>query len=176
MKKKQIVDLITAASLIIVGSLLLICPPLKIINVKYVFIGVLAYYGLMNLTQFILTADSKDYEGLFTMFASIIVLVILGFLDVTSNPLNLALTLFLWIILMSVIKLKKTDYYHDRHKRIWILKIITLVLFIITGLLSVINLYYDATVQILVLGYFYFIHGILELVDPIINYLMDEKN
>lgn len=174
MKRKQIVDLITAASLILVGSILLIFPLVKVLNVKYVFIGVLAYYGLMNLTQFILTSDSKDYEGLFTMFASIIVLVILGFLDVTSNPLNLALTLFLWVIMMSLIKLKKSDYYHDRKKRLWILRIITLILFVIVGLLSVINLYYDSATQIIVLGYFYFVHGILELVDPISNILIED--
>lgn len=174
MKRKQIVDLITAASLILVGSALLIFPLIKVLNVKYVFIGVLAYYGLMNLTQFILTSDSKDYEGLFTMFASIIVLIILGFLDVASNPLNLALTLFLWIIMMSLIKLKKCDYYHDRKKRMWVLRIITLVLFIIIGLLSVINLYYGAETQILVLGYFYFVHGVLELVDPISNVLIED--
>ena len=64
MKRKQIVDLITAASLIVVGSVLLIFPLMRVLNVKYIFIGVLAYYGIMNLTQFILTSDSKDYEGL----------------------------------------------------------------------------------------------------------------
>ena len=174
MKRKQIVDLITAASLIVVGSVLLIFPLMKVLNVKYIFIGVLAYYGIMNLTQFILTSDSKDYEGLFTMIASIVVLVILGFLDVASNPLNLALTLFLWIIMMSLIKLKKSDYYHDKKKKTWVLKMITLILFIIVGLLSVINLYYGPTTQVLVLGYFYFVHGILELVDPITNLLLED--
>ena len=77
---------------------------------------------------------------------------------------------------MSLIKLKKSDYYHDRQKRIFILRIITLVLFILIGLLTVINLYYDAKIQVLVLGYFYFIHGILELVDPITNYLIRTSN
>ena len=175
MKRKQIVDLITAVLLIIVGSLVLTFPLLKLINVKYIFIGVLAFYGIMNLIQFILTSKEKDYEGLLTMIASIITLLLLGFLEVDNNPLNLALTLFSWIVLMSLIKLKKCDYYHDRHRPIWIFRIVTLVLFILIGLLSVINLYYEAEVQILVLGFFYFIHGVLELVDPITNYLLQRK-
>ncbi len=175
MKRKQIVDLVTAVTLIIVGSLLLIFPLLKIINVKYIFMGVLSFYGVMNLIQYLLTTKSKDYEGLFTMIASIITLIILGLVNIEKNPLNLALTLFVWITLMSLIKLKKCDYYHDRHKKIYILRIITLILFVLTGLLCTINLYYEPQVQVLVLGFFYFIHGILELVDPITNYLISER-
>lgn len=175
MKRKVLVDLITAVSLILVGSLVLIFPLLKIINVKYIFIGVLTFYGIMNLVQFILTSKDKDYEGLLTMIASIISLILLGFLDVNNNPMNLALSLFSWIIMMSLIKLKKTDFYHDRHKKIWILKLVTLILFVIIGFLSVINLYYQAEVQVLVLGFFYFIHGVLELIDPLVNYLLEKK-
>ena len=71
--------------------------------------------------------------------------------------------------------LKKCDYYHDRHKEIYILKIITLVLFILSGLLCTINLYYEKSVQILVLGFFYFINGILEAIDPITYYLIEKQ-
>ena len=112
MKKKQIVDLITSIVLIVVGSILLIFPLMKVLNVKYVFMAVLTIYGIMNLIQFVLTSKEKDYEGLFTMIVSIITLIILGFIDTNSNPINLALVLFIWIMLMSFVKLKKADYYH----------------------------------------------------------------
>lgn len=174
MKRKEKVDLITAITLVVLGAVLLTFPLLRVVNVKYIFMGVLSFYGIMNLLQFLFTTNDKDYEGLFTMVASIISLILLGFLDI-ENPVNLALILFVWIVCMSLIKLKKCDYYHDRHKKIYILKIVTLILFILSGLLSVINLYYEPEVQILVLGFFYFIHGILELVDPITNYLMNNK-
>ena len=48
------------------------------------------------------------------MIASIIALVLVLFLDVDNVPWYLALCLFVWIALMSVIKLKKADYYNDR--------------------------------------------------------------
>ena len=175
MKRKQVIDLVVSILLIVVGCVLLIFPLLKITYTKYIFMGVLSIYGVVNLIQFILTNKSKDYEGLFTMIASIITLIILGLLDVDSNPYNMAIVLFVWVTLMSVIKLKKCDYYHDRHKKIWVLKMINLLIFIITGLLSVINLYYDHIVQVLILGYFFFIHGLLELTDPITMYLLDSK-
>ena len=176
MKRKQVIDLVVAIILIIMGSLLLIFPLLKITYVKYIFMGTLAVCGILNLIQFILTSESKDIEGLLTMIASIISLIILGLLEVDSNPLNMAIVLFVWVTLMSVVKLKKCDYYHDRHKKIWVLKMITLLVFILSGLLSVINLYYDHEVQILVLGFFFFIHGLLELTDPVTMYLLESKN
>ena len=48
MKRKQIIDLITAIILIVLGSIILLFPLLKIVNVKYIFMGVLAFYGIMN--------------------------------------------------------------------------------------------------------------------------------
>ena len=174
MKRKQIIDLITAIILIVLGSIILLFPLLKIVNVKYIFMGVLSFYGIMNLLKFILTNEAKDYEGLFTCIVSMVTLILLGLID-TNIPLNLALTLFVWITMMSLVKLKKCDYYHDRHNEIYILKIITLVLFILSGLLCTINLYYEKSVQILVLGFFYFINGILEAIDPITYYLIEKQ-
>ena len=49
MKRKQIIDLITAIILIVLGSIILLFPLLKIVNVKYIFMGVLSFYGIMNL-------------------------------------------------------------------------------------------------------------------------------
>ena len=96
-------------------------------------------------------------------------------LDVNDVPWYLAFALFIWIILMSLIKLKKADYCNDRKNSVWILKIVTLILFSLSGLLTTINLYYTSEVQILVLGFFYLIHGILELLDPLTIYLVEKK-
>ena len=175
MKKKQIVDLIIALILILSGSILLVLPAMKIVNVKLIFMIILSLYGIVNLIQFILTKEAKDYEGLLTCIASFITVIIAYNLDINKVPWYLALTLFIWIILMSLIKLKKADYYNDRKKNIWILKIITLILFILTGLLTTVNLYYSKDIQVLILGYFFLIHGILELVDPITIFLIEKK-
>ena len=171
MKKKQIVDLIIAIFLIIAGTVLLVFPIINILNITWIFCSVLILYILLNFIKFFLTRESKDIEGLLVSIASIITLILALKIDISLKPWNLALTLFTWIVLMSLIKLKKGDYYNDRHNKMWILQIITLMIFILAGLLSVINLYYTSDVQIIVLGYFFFINGILELVDPITIYL-----
>lgn len=175
MNLKQKVELIISAFLIICGSLLLIFPLFHFVNVKLIFMSVLAIYTFLNLIKFILIRKTKDYEGLFTSIASIIVLVIVLLLDIDNIPWYLALSLFVWIAFMSVIKLKKADYYNDQKNGVWILEIVCLILFILSGLLTTINLYYENDIQVLVLGYFYLIHGILELVDPLTNYLIGRK-
>lgn len=175
MNKKQKVELIIATFLIIMGSLLLIFPLFLFIKVKLIFTSILGIYAILNFIKFLFVKQTKDYEGLFVTLASLIVIILASFLDIESIPWYLALTLFIWIIFMSLIKLKKADYYNDRKNKAWILEIITLILFILSGLLTTINLYYENDIQILVLGYFYLIHGILELVDPIALFLKDSK-
>ena len=172
MKRKEKVDFLTSLSLIVLGSVILIFPLVNIVNVKYVFMGVLSFYGVMNLTKFFLTSEKKDYEGLYVMISSILTLLLLGAINIEDKPVNLALVLFTWIILMSMIKLKKCDYYHDCNNKVFIYKLLSLILFILIGLLTSFNLYYSKDVQVLVLGFFYFINGVLELFDPILNYLL----
>lgn len=175
MNKKQIVDLITAIFLIICGSALLLFPLFHFVKVKWIFAGILGIYTILNLIQFLLTSKSKDFEGLFTSLASLLVLIISLNLDIANVPWYLALCLLIWIILLSLIKLKKSDYYNDRKNKVWIFKIITLILFILSGLLTTMNLYYENDIQVLILGYFFLIHGMLELFDPITIYLYEQK-
>ena len=42
----------------------------------------------------------------------------------------------------------------------------------VLGLLTSINLYYETSVQVVVLGFFFYTHGILELIDPLVKYLL----
>ena len=76
---------------------------------------------------------------------------------------------------MSLIKLKEADYYHDRKNKLWLSNIISLVLFIISGILTTLNLYCTNDVQILILGFFFMINGILELMIPLTNHLLEKK-
>lgn len=168
MKKKQLVDLIIAVFLIVCGSVILLFPLFHFVKVKLIFLGILGVYTVLNFIKFILTYKDKDYEGLFTSIASIIVFVVALNLNISEVPWYLALSLLIWIILISLIKLKKGDYYNDRKNKMWVIEIISLVLFILVGLLTTMNLYYENDIQVLILGYFFLIYGILDLFDPLI--------
>ena len=172
MKPKQKVDMIIALCLIFIGIILLILPMFNITNIYYLLIFVFAAYTVLNLIQFLATRKSKDYEGLFSALASLFTLILNIIFALTNSPRTLALILMCWITLMSLAKLKKIDYYHDRQDRMWKIRVFNLLLFILAGILTSINLAYSNDVQVIVIGFFMFTHGILELFDPIVKTLI----
>ncbi len=175
MDRRTLVEFITSCILIICGGVITILPILNIEDIKIVFITILIIYGVIHLVKNLLIMKTKEYSGIKTFIASVITLIIMLFLDVTDSPWNLALILFIWVILMSLIKLKESDYYHDNKNKLWKLNIINLVIFIIVGILTTINLYYTGDIQILVIGFFFLINGILELMDPLVAYIIEKK-
>ena len=72
---------------------------------------------------------------------------------------------------MSLIKLKNADFYHDRENKMWILRLLILFIFIASGLLTSINLFYDNSVQILLIGYFFLVNSILDTISPLVEYI-----
>jgi len=174
MERRTLVEFITAWILIICGSIITLLPIFNISNIKKVFIMIMTLYGIIHLIKNIFILNYKEYSGFSTALASGFSLVLLLFLDIT-DPWNLALILFIWIILISLTKLKESDYYHDKKNKLWLLNIVNLILFIITGVLTSINLYYTGDIQILVLGFFFLINGILELIDPVVAYIIEKK-
>lgn len=171
MKFKQKIDFLINSFLIIIGLIIIVLGNLKYDNVKIVFIGIMLSYAVLNLIQFLLTKKSKDYEGLYTFLASLSIAIVDIFFAF-DNVNVLAISLMSWVSIMSVIKFLKSDYYNDNKDKMWKLRIILLILFMITGILTSISFNYPENIQIIVLGYFFLIHGILELVDPITKYLI----
>lgn len=172
MKNKQKIDTIIALCLILLGVIILILPLFQINDVKLISVIIFSTYTILNSIKFILNKESKDYEGLHYALSSLIILIVNLVINLKDNPRNLAMSLMAWIILMSLAKLKKMDYYHDRRDRMWKIRAFNLGLFILTGTLASINLAYNGVVQMIVIGFFLLIHGILELFDPLTKTLI----
>ncbi len=173
MKKKELVDLITGISLMLLAGVILLLPTFKVNDLSFILKTIFGFYALIKLTQFILILKDKDFESLFTCLISIGALMSLFFIESTTK--NMVLILMIWMGFMCLIKLKKADFYHDRHNKMWILRLFILFAFLTSGLLTGINLYYEASVQTIIVGFFFFINGILDVVDPISKYLMESK-
>lgn len=174
MKSKQKVDFSIAVLLIIMGIALVIFPLFDVSNVKVIFMGVMVLYSVLNLIQYGLTFKSHDYEGLLTAIVSVFVAILTNYFY-NTNPVTISIILISWITLMAIVKLVKADYYNDRRDRMWKLKILSLVLFILVGLVSAISFNYNDDTKIIVLGYFFLNHGMLELIDPMVKYLITGK-
>ena len=174
MKPKQKIDFISSVLLLAVGVAVLIVPRfIKIDNIKAICVIIFSLFAIINLIKFFINIKTKDIEGLVTFFANLVTIISLSCVKTENIPMDLSIVLMIWIILMSLIKLKKADYYHDRRDRMWKLNVFMLVVFIITGLLTAINLAFDSQVQLIVLGYFFFVNGILQMIDPIVKSLIN---
>ncbi len=171
MKEKQKVDIISAIAMAVMGIVLLIMPSFKLLPMRYILISVFVIYAIINLVRFLITIKSKDYEGLHYFLASLVAIIICVVIDL-SSPRLLALGLLCWVGLVSISKLKKVDYYHDKRDRMWKYAVADLIIFLVAGILACLNLYYSTAVQILVIGFFFLINGILEIFDPIIKTLI----
>ena len=171
MKEKQRVDLITGLLLTFIAIVVLILPSFHITETRSIYLLIFSLYTVINIIRFIVLRKTKDLEGLFYAFASIVCLIQILVIKQTSSK-GLALILFTWIAIMSLAKLKKADYYSDRRDRMYKFGILDLVLFLLAGIIACINLAYPGDVQILVVGFFFLVNGILEIFDPIVKSLI----
>jgi len=175
-KNKKKVDLFSAIFLIIIGVILLLFPLFDVTNIKWIFFGIMLCYAMVHFIQFFLTKKEKDYEGLFTALVSLVVGVVGIVFNFYVTPLKIAISLMVWVALLSLIKLKKADYYHDKKNSMWKIQSGILIMFITVGILTSVNLYYGESIQVLILGFFFFTHGIIELIDPVVQYYVGVKS
>ena len=173
MKKKIIVDFISNLILFILACGVLIFPLLEIVNVKLVLILIFGFYTLVKLISFAIIFREHDYENLFTAIISGGCLASLFLVNLTNK--NIGLIMLIWLALMSLVKLKKADFYHDRANKMWLLRIFILFVFLGVGLLLNINLIQSESVQILILGMFFIINSLLDTIDPMVRYMVECK-
>lgn len=168
-------DMICSGLLILNGIFLLVCPLLKWTFFLELFVGTMVFYAIINAIEFFLTMKSKDYTSAFTCLASLVIGIVGYVFKVTETPKYLALALLIWLLFLSLIKLKKADMYHDKKSKMWQFETALLFLFVITGILTSINFLFGLEANIIVFGYFILITGIFEFLDPFLAYLTKGK-
>ncbi len=171
MKQKQLVDLIVGLVLALYAAVILVLPTFNVTNMRVILLTTFLIYTIVNTIRFIILRETKDFEGLHYAITSLGVMVATLTIK-SSTPYTVALLLFSWIALNSLAKLKKADYYHDRRDRMWKFGLLDLSIFLLAGILACINLAYSGDIQIIVLGFFLLVNGILEIFDPILKSLI----
>lgn len=173
--KKNKINLICSAILLLVGLALFILPWIKILDPVKILYVVFSIYALVKLVEYFLTRNGSDLENLYTAIASALA-AISGFRFINYEPtMVLSMTLASWVAVMAIIKLIKLDYYHDRENGMLYVNLITFSLFILLGLLTSINLYFNETVQYIMLAFFFVVNGLLMLAENGIRILVTSK-
>lgn len=182
MKKKEVklrdkTNLIISGILVLMGIFMLVIPFLGFMEPNMLLYVVFSIYALIKIIEVIITKNiSGDNEDIYTAIACALA-AISGFKYIHYDPpMVLSLTLISWVGIMSIIKLIKLDYYHDRENGMFYVNLITFSLFLLLGLLTSINLYFSETVQILMLGFFFVINGLLNLAEDGIRILVSRNS
>lgn len=161
-------DLIVGILLTILGIVIMTLPIFNVTNFKLTEQIVIIVSAILNLIRYIFIKEKKDKEGLYTTLAMLILLILTLFK--LSNNLNIALSIFAYVIFISFIKLNKADFYHDRKNKMWLFEIISLIIFIILGFLTSVYVVLKLN-PIAMYGILLLFNGFLELADPIIAYI-----
>lgn len=173
---KNRVNLISSGVILLLGILLFIFPWFDIEEPNDLLYLLFAIYAGVKLIEYILTRNGTDRENLYTAIACILA-SISGFkFHSYSSPMVLSLTLISWVAIMSVIKLIKLDYYHDRKNGMFYVNLVSFSLFLLLGLLTSINLYFNETVETLMLAFFFVCNGLLSLSENGIRILVTGKD
>ena len=157
------------------GVFILCCPVLHILDFTFVYPLFFGVYALTDLVLFALSYHRKEYSNFIAFLVSFI-LFVMGFLmNLVSSPQSVAISLLVFVLVNTLAKLKRADYYHDRKSKLWTVEITFLVMFFITGVLTSMNFAWGEEVQILVLGFFALICGIFKVVESLVLYLTKGK-
>jgi len=174
MKKNIKLETLVNIVIIIAGLVLIIFPWLgsaKPINIFYFILGMLA--GLRAI-EYMFQKDKSDKENINIAIVSFLV-PFLSFIKFPNPEMVMPLSLLTWIGLMSIVKLIKLDYLHDRKLPLFKVKLYGFIMFIILGVLTTYSLHFDDKVQIIILGFFVIIIGLMDLFKDHMEYFF-EKN
>lgn len=135
------------------------------LNTFYILLGV---YGIIKLTQFFLQKTKKDRENLYTAIVCFAVIIIY-FIDFPNENMALTFSLLAWISLMSVVKLIKLDYLHDRSLPMFKVRVVGFLLFVLIGVVTNYTLLFRPVTQYEVIGFFFIINGMIYVFEGIIR-------
>lgn len=176
-KLRDKTNLIVSGILLLMGLLMLILPFLGFMQPNILLYVVFSIYALIKIIEVVITKNyGGDNEDIYTAIACSLA-AISGFKYINYDPpMVLSITLASWVGIMSIIKLIKLDYYHDKENGMLYVNLVTFSMFLLLGLLTSINLYFNETVQVLMLGFFFVINGLLNLAEDGIRILVSRNS
>ncbi len=131
----------------------------------YVLMGI---YGVIKLSQFIIQKSKKDRENLYTSIACLITILIQLY-KFPNDKMLLTFSLLAWISMMSIIKLIKLDYLHDRSLPMFKVRVVGFLLFVLLGIITNYTLLFKANSNYEIISYFLIMNGMIYISEGLIR-------
>lgn len=168
-KTKNIILLITSLFVLLVGCSFFLSDIIKFVKGTEIFYIVMLLYFGAEFTNYLLT---RKITGMHSLYISMVCLIasVSGLLY-GEAPINLVLTYTMigWSFAMIVIKLIKIEELRNKTNYSLFINMFTLSLFILLGFLTITNIYMEITNVCLMLGFFFTVNGILNMVETFGN-------
>lgn len=176
MKKESFLWNVYGSGVILLfGCCFLLFPLFRITDITLVFRLFLAIFTIISLINFAAQYKNKEYSSFFVFLISIVLLIGSFLFPLTEQPKSLALSLLIWILFVSLAKIKRADFFHDRKSKIWCLEISLFFLFFLNGVCTCINFAFSEVTSVLSFGYFTFLYGVLEIQESLLLYFTKGK-
>lgn len=163
--KQNKLNLLSSVILILKGLIILLLPLFNINDPYIILSGALLVYFILKMGEYLFIRDEEYLEDLYTSLAAFTIFFIVMYIAKYNNPMYLALTLFSFIGLKSIIKVIKLDFFHDREDNMFFVNLFTFITFIVIGIITTLYLYLGNEVTTIVLGFFFVINGLLNLME-----------
>ena len=165
---------IFSSFIIVLGSIFLLSSLWNYSNFSTCYKLFFGIYGLTEILKYFVRNKSGDYTNAFGFFICSILLILSFTLPMTSKT-NISILFIVFLTVLSLTRLKRADYFHDRKNKLWMVEIFLLVIYVISGILTSIQFSNPPETQILILGYFTLICGIIEVSESLILYVTKGK-
>lgn len=136
---------------------------MSVIDTNNLFISLIIVYASIHLGLFYILGKNPTSES----FLMCIVSILCGIFNVvmqefTSASIALSISVLVFTLGITAIRLFTVDYYHDRKDAYLYVEAFLTIIFLVSGAIISVSLFNDPLVQTIELGFFLMIMGIIE--------------
>ena len=172
-KKNFYVGILCSIVIFIMGVMYLTIPSyyglsaMYNVNTNNLFVSGLLMFACVNLIKYIVVGKNPTTERVYMTVASAgsgaLNILLGGFFE--NQHMILAISIMVFVLSITTVKLFTIDYYHDRKDAFFYIETMLLCIFLIVGIVVSVNLFSDTTIQTIMLGFLFIIIGILDGVN-----------
>lgn len=172
-KKNFYVGILCSIAIFIMGVMYLTIPSyyglsaMYNVNTNNLFVSGLLMFACVNLIKYIVVGKNPTTERVYMTVASAgsgaLNIILGGFFE--NQHMILAISIMVFVLSITTVKLFTIDYYHDRKDAFFYIETMLLCIFLIVGIVISVNLFSDTTLQTIMLGFLFIIIGILDGVN-----------
>ena len=154
LKRNFYISLFLAGLIFIIGISIMMLPSyygrikMSDYEVNNLFLSFSLLFTIINIFKYILIGLNPNREAIFIAIVSAVVGICnIIFIKMFVSSFTLALSIFLFTMLVTVVKLFSIDYYHDREDAFFYIETMCLIIFFVMGFVVVFSLFDDNILQ-----------------------------